>query len=577
MNMPDAERISQTKTRWPWWAWLLALVAFALVVTSLAAALMNWPGMDEGNYLLQSLRLAQGQLPYRDFYDFITPGGQLFNALLIRLNGFSVMGIRLFVLVGWLVEMLLIYDMARERLSRPWAGLLMAFLWLTCSRYPISQHHFYSGFMALLAVYWVWRYLGTLYRNENGRHFLLGAGLMTALTFWCTQSLGILMALALACFSWLHCCLHEREEKGITFRNVARSDVMRRWWKHWGVYWLLPMLAVHAAWLGSFMALGILGDFARDSLSWLGGGHYQQTTVFGYYPTFHQEFMETIRPFLDHVRMPYLLLFIVRLPIAFHLFLIGFLPVLGILVTGYRLPNRFLYRLLRREDEALLLFLLAAIAMIASTFSYSSSMHIVSNGMLALMLGWLVVYDWVSAWPARDWSMRIVTTALCIALLLGAVIGSLLQWLGGVWLPHFRGMSEPLLYTDTQTNAVQLLSVINLLEEAKAKGGSVFVFSETPSLYLPGAYRNATRFTLILPFYTSPEQLREIFADLERNKPLYIVDDEARLHLYQDSRFSQYPVRKLEMPEMMAYLHQHYRLKTVAGRFMVYQRIEDRK
>src|SRR5690606_31309103 len=113
--------------------------------------LMLWPHTDEANYILQARHIADGLLPYRDFYDFVTPGSQLAGAIFIKLNGdFSVVGLRLLVLMGWLVEILLICDMARHHLPRRWLWVLAAFLWLTMSRYPVFQHHFWSGFWALL-------------------------------------------------------------------------------------------------------------------------------------------------------------------------------------------------------------------------------------------------------------------------------------------------------------------------------------------------------------------------------------------------------------------------------------------
>lgn len=552
------------------------LVLLGLVLFSLVGPIFNWPSMDEGNYILQSWQIAHGQLPYRDFYEFITPGGQVFGALFLWAEGFSILGLRLLVLCGWLLTLILVYDMTRNRLSRSWQVLLLCFLWLTQSRYPIFQHHFWSGLCAVVAVYFAWRALQCVYiqqtRLQAGAKFLILCGLFTGQVFWITQSLGVLLVGALGVYSFLHALLHEREERGVTFKQLSMLAVVRRWLATWGLCWFLPMVAVHLAWVGAFVALGIWDAFWRDSVSWLWAGHYQRTTVFGYFTTFHQEFMETVRPFIDQVPMPYLLLFLARLPIVAHLLLIGLLPVLGIVGTGVTLPGRLIYRMLRQEDEEQLLFLLASIALVLSTFNYSASMHISSNGAIPMMLGWMVAGRWLASRPGPAAEVRVITVCLFLMLLVGAVIGSWLQLVGGVWLPRFKGMMEPLLYTDAQTNAAQFLTVVNVLERAKGQGRSIFVFSETPSLYLPGGYSNATRFTLILPFYNSPAQMEEIMADLERNKPLYIIDDLTRFRLPTDGRFAQYTTQDLAMPVMEDYIHTHYQLKGIAGRFHVYRR-----
>lgn len=548
------------------------VLVLALMALRLAGQIMSWPGMDEGNYILEAARIANGQLPYRDFYDFITPGGQFFGALLIKINGFSVLGLRLWLVMAWFLILLLIYDMLRERVSKVWCFLFLAFLWLTESMYPVYQHHFWSGLTALIAVYCIWRALKQIYQGKSTTTFLAISGIFTALTFWITQSLGVLMALALGVFSVLHCILQEKEEKGVSFRQLSWGCVVRRWLKPWGGVWLGTMLGVHLVWVVAFLSLGIWDEFWRDSIQWLTRGHYQQTTVIGYYSTFSQEVTQTLRPFIDQLPAEILVWFTFRIFVVAHLFLIGVLPIIGILGTWYVLPGRFLYRLLRREDEVLLLFLLASLALVVSTFNYSGSMHIVSNGPLPLMLGWLVLVNWLSARPKHEREMQVVTAVFCVLLLFGGIIGSLMQLLGGTWLPRFTGMMESLLYVEGSTNPQQFLSVVNLLEEAKAKGRTVFVFSETPSLYLPGLYPNATRFTLVLPFYNSPEQMAEIFSDLEKNKPFYIVDDQTRFRLPDDVRFKRYTPEQLRMQDMEAYLKTHYRLYAVAGRFLVYRR-----
>ncbi len=554
--------------------WIIAGVAvLLLVLMSLAGPVMNWPATDEANYLLEALRIAHGQLPYRDFYEFITPGGQLLGSLFIKLGGFSVVGLRILVLFGWLLEMALIYEMGKTYLSKSWLLLLMTLLWLTFSRYPVFQHHFFSGLTALLAVFFVWRYLQGVYAAKALSRYLLAAGVCCAITFWITQSLGVLITIALGLLGLLHCLLHEREEKGITFREISNQAVAQRWFKRWGVVWLLPMLAVHAVCIGILCLLGIWDDFLRDAIFWLLGGHYQATTVIGYFPTFHSEFEETLRPLIEGVPWPILGLFLLRIPIALHLVLMGVLPVVGLLGVGYQLPNRFAYRLLRLEDEALLLFWIAAMAMIISTLSYSTSMHLVSNGALAFLLGWIVLYGFLKQFPKRLVRAQVMIGIFCILLLLGAVVGSGIQVLFGVWLPRLPGLGENLLYTDFQTDAGQFLNVVDRLAEARSQKQPVFVFSQTPSLYLASSAQNATRFTLVLPHYTTDVQMREIMADLQKNKPLYIVDDQSLRSLSRDVRFAAYRPDELRLPELEGYIQRYYVLDTAFGRYVIYRRV----
>jgi hypothetical protein len=555
--------------------WLVAgLLLLIIAVLEPAGPLFSWPHADEANYTWHALKIAQGYLPYRDFYDFVTPGSMLIVALFIKLNGFSMIGIRLWILMGWLAEMALLYEMSKQRMSKLWMGLFLAFLWIADSRFTINQHHFWSGFAALVAVYFAWKHLQTVYAGAPKGQFLVASAVFCAMCLWTTQSLGVAMTGALGVFGLLHCFLHEREEKGISYRQVSNVEVLRRWGRSWGLYWALPTLGFHAACIVILVMLGIWPEFLRDVVQWLAGGHYQKTSVLGYFATFSQEVKEMLLPLINGVPLVYLPIFGFRVPQALNLFMIGLLPVIGILSTGYLLPNRFVYRLLQRDDEELLLFWISALGMIISSMTYCTSMHLVSNGSLAFLLGWLALVRWFAKRPRLERPMQIALAVFSVVLLVGFAVGSAVQLVFGAWLPRFPALPESLVYTDAVTPARNLLNVIQLFDEAKAQGRTVFVFNASPSLYLPGDYRNATRFVWVYPLYTSENQIAEIVSDLDKKLPLNNVKDQVFTSevLSRDDRFSRYPMTMFHMPKLEAYLKAHYMLYTVEGQYLVYRR-----
>jgi hypothetical protein len=555
--------------------WLFGLgigLGLLLVIISLIGPLLSWPLVDESTYVLQARQMAEGMLPYRDFYDFVTPGSQFIGSLFIRLNGFSLLGLRMLIIVGWLVEILLIYTMGKNHLSKVGLGILLAFLWLSDSQYLIFQHHFWSGLMALSSVFMGWCYLQTLYNGKPQRHFISLCGILCAATFWATQSLGLILTAALMLYSLLHCFLHEREEKGVGYRHVSKVAVLARWFKDWGVYGALPWLAFHALCIATLSALGIWADFVRDTFQWLAGGHYYKTTLLGYYSTFAQDFKKTIQPFLDGVKFPTLLLFIFRFPIAFNLFFMGLLPIIGILGMGYALPHKFQARLLQREDDELLLLWLCATGMILSTMTYSTAMHILSNGSIAFLLGAIVISRFLARRPKTVRVMRPIANAFFITLLLGVVTSSLTMLLLDPWITPTKAMPDPLHYADPSTSSHQLVTLLSLLRQAEDQHQSVFIFSQSPNLYLVGHYKNPTRFVLVIPKYTSDSQIAEIMRDLERSKPLYIVDDLIIHLMHNDPRFAQYSPAELNIPELQAFLAAHYTLQGNLGRYGVFRR-----
>ena len=210
--------------------------------------------------------------------------------------------------------------------------------------------------------------------------------------------------------------------------------------------------------------------------------------------------------------------------------------------------------------------------MILSTMSYSTSMHITSNGGLAFLLGALTLVRFLSRRPRLEKRAQPLIVLFLSVLLLGAVTGSLTALAVGSWLSPTRTIPQPILYADPNTSGQQMVRLLNLLQEANHKQRSIFIFNESPSLYLVGGYQNATRFVLTIPQYTSSSQIAEIIQDLKKNKPLFIVDDMAMHFLLKDPRFAQYSASQLTISALSHILSTDYQFQESYGRYGVFRR-----
>src|SRR5262249_54568825 len=141
----------------------------------------------------------------------------------------------------------------------------------------------------------------------------------------------------------------------------------------------------------------------------------------------------------------------------------------------------------------------------------------------------------------------------------------------GIWLPQFPGMQERLLLTEPPEQAEGLVETIRQLSQTPPDK-TVFILSESPALYLAGHPRNATRFSLVLPYLTTAYQQADMTHDLEKNKPWLIVDDQALKGLHLDDRFKNYPPETLHLPQIEAFIQRDYRPFLQAGRFQLYTR-----
>jgi Dolichyl-phosphate-mannose-protein mannosyltransferase len=174
--------------------WGVAALIFLLTVLYLRLfyryTLLNG---DEGIILQGAQRILKGQVLYRDFFSFLTPGSYYETALFFWLFGSSILVGRAVLIVGGGLLSVVTYLLARRVCSR-WSALLTAyFVTLTClpDRFLVL-HNWESTLWAYLALYsviwflqrphWVWAF---------------SAGLFTAFTCLFEQSKGVGLVLGL--------------------------------------------------------------------------------------------------------------------------------------------------------------------------------------------------------------------------------------------------------------------------------------------------------------------------------------------------------------------------------------------
>jgi 4-amino-4-deoxy-L-arabinose transferase-like glycosyltransferase len=141
---------------------------------------------DEGIVLRGAERILQGQVPYRDFFMFYTPGSVYVVAALFKIFGNSLAVARASIAVVGAGCSVIAYLLARRICSRAMALLgagLTAFA--SVSYRPIVLHNWYSTFFAFLAIYATIR----LWESET-KGWALVAGLLIAVTTLIEQSKG---------------------------------------------------------------------------------------------------------------------------------------------------------------------------------------------------------------------------------------------------------------------------------------------------------------------------------------------------------------------------------------------------
>jgi len=148
---------------------------------------------DEGIILQGAQRILQGEVLYRDFFSFVTPGSYYFHAFLFKIFGSSLtVGRTALVFVGGTFSVAT-YLLARRVCARGSALMVAALVTLTCLPYRfLVLHNWDSTLGACLALYGAVRWL-----ESPSLTWALGAGSFTSLTFLFEQSKGAGLALGL--------------------------------------------------------------------------------------------------------------------------------------------------------------------------------------------------------------------------------------------------------------------------------------------------------------------------------------------------------------------------------------------
>jgi dolichyl-phosphate-mannose-protein mannosyltransferase len=148
---------------------------------------------DEGIVLQGAQRILAGQVLYRDFFSFYTPGSYYWMALLFKIFGSSILVGRTALIVYGGLFSLLAYLLARRVCAR-WSALLAAYMvTLTCVPFRFNVlHNWDSTLLAYLALYFA-----VLLLERRHWFWALAAGTLGSLTVLFEHSKGAGLALGL--------------------------------------------------------------------------------------------------------------------------------------------------------------------------------------------------------------------------------------------------------------------------------------------------------------------------------------------------------------------------------------------
>lgn len=506
----------------------LILVAAGLTLFLAALYLFRLPQEDEALLILQSWLIAQGKIPYRDFFEFILPGSLYLGAAVTSVTGLSVLTLRLLSLLAQLSSLWAISRLARPYLGRWGIPLLIFFGSYFLLDVLLFTHHVFSAALAVWAVYCLTGW------SRTGNSCQLSVGfLCIGLAFVVTQSTGMLLVALLA--------------PAVVFLMIRRQSLSLR---TVGMHMLLPFVLPLIILLGFLANQGAAGDFFHDTVGWLSQGNYSKTSAHWYFATGFKDLLNLVISVQADKR------FIIwrGIPAAILLMILAWLPVFGCLWS--------LEILVRRRGivdqqpfTGLLILTLGALALTLSTLSFSTAFHIAMTCLPGLLLGFIAMKSLLRPRPLFS---RILVSVFSVLLCLG--LGFKLWKISTTffdknsWVASHGTVDKAFFTMAGPDEALTYSVAVEFIRAFSRPGDPVFIYNSSPEFYLLADRKPLGRFQWIYPVYTTPAQMDEILQTLNRTKPKVIVYDMKLSGISRDIRFKQYPAAQLALPELDRFL-----------------------
>jgi hypothetical protein len=478
---------------------------------------------DEGIVLQGAQRILRGEVPYRDFFSFLTPGSFYLHALLFKIFGNSFLVPRTALAVFGGVFAATGYLLSRRVCSRGIALVAVALLTLTTLPYRfLALHNWDSSLLACLAVYCAVRMIES---PRAGWGFALAS--FTSLTVLFEQSKGAGLGLGL-CLGFAS--LHLMRGYRLGLNRIGWASIAA------GLSW--PFLLT----LAYFTSQHALGTMLAD---WL--WPLQHYSAANHVPYGYANWTETSRHRMFETG-PLWLRVVMVFAISPH-FLVPALPLVAVALFLYwarqstrkKAPQRRLayYLVVAGALSGLLLSIVVARADMIH-FMYLQPLYI-------LVLAWML--------EGRDIPGRIFKTIhpiLSAVLVLAFLVFS---------IPLLLRTINPPFQVSTRRGTVTMPAHDTALEYLQAHvepGGTVLVYPYLPLYYYLTATFSPTGFDFFQPGMNPEEQGQIILRELASGR-VHAVLFEPSFPEKIPSSWPGTPLKAIVRDPVADYIMSHYR------------------
>lgn len=545
--------------------------ALPYVFLILLAAALSLPqrshffGTDEGLYFHEALRVLQGDVMYRDFFEYKAPGSFFFLAGVIHLFGERIAVVRWLLFGIYLIEVCLLYWFGRRLRLKPSLALLPPLLYILAAKYQFwwsFRHHELSHFTAVLTAAVL-----ILYIDWRRPIFLFAAGLLTGWTISITQHLGALLLVSIVFWAvWVF--------------PSQRGDSRRRALLLVGSGVILPLIP---------FLIYLIGHAALKS-------SYECLVEYSFGPFWQHESADSY--FHDGLNMIAAAIHgpkgIVALDAVVYYLALGYLPLIATgagFIRVIRCWRGSASDSLTNPDLAVYGVLwTTSTALFAQTVVHPATFAIIQNSTLTFLFAADLLRR--EAWhfsstreeragggpERRTRGLRLFLSVIVI--LVYADLGSRYYhafrttWTANPQQRYWIETSLGSLWTEDRSLAQDLTRVRDEVERRTSRLDRVFVYHHSPHLYLIVQRGNATRYSRLLPGVLSESQSAEVESAIAMRFPSVIIEDRIypMLLKYGDARFRFAASDPKKFDTLSGTVSQHYEPCLITQNYTVYKR-----
>ncbi len=441
-----------------------------------------WRIGDEGTLVYGAQLVAQGALPYRDFFEVMGPGSFYWLGLFFKLFGTNVIVARAVLLFTSSLTIVLLYWMTRRIYQGPFELLPSIFyLIISFPLWPGANHHWDSNLFALMAVgaFFLWQ-------DQGRRWFLVLAGVLAGLTSCFMQQKGLFLVVALGLVVLVNGC-RAAETKSRVASNL-------------GIL-LGGYAAVGGLVLLFFYLAGGLSDLIYANLIWpLTRYENVNGTPYGYYLValyydYYKQILDTIFIF----PLSQVLTLIIMIPF-YVIFCLPFLLIGFAVISFFSKSSRT-----KIFDAKMLAYWAAGLAIFISEMHRQDMNHLIYGSPLLIVMLMCSIYYYLD--NTRIFKYVVVGVITCCFICLGSLNASITIGANQKIVTR-RGT----LYSFNEDPALRFLI------EHTSPGDYVFIYPYYPMYYFLADVRNPTRYSILVYNMNTETQFDEAIISLSKNR-----------------------------------------------------------